>query len=65
MNPLDTSSPPIYLQQTYNILPNAEFEYHIAYIVDSSRMNNMVLLFNPQQNTISTTSTLQTIIKLY
>jgi len=64
-NPLDTSSPPIYLQQTYNILPNAEFEYHIAYIVDSSRMNNMVLFFNPQQNTISTTSTLQTIIKLY
>jgi len=64
-NPLDTSAPPIYLKQTYNILPNEEFEYHIAYIVDASKMNNMVLFFNPQQNTISTTSTLQTIIKLY
>ena len=64
-NPSDTSAPPIYLKQTYNIQPNAEFEYHVAYIVDASKMNNMVLFFNPQQNTISTTSNLQTIIKLY
>ena len=64
-NPSDTSAPPIYLKQTYNIQPNAEFGYHVAYIVDASKMNNMVLFFNPQQNTISTTSNLQTIIKLY
>lgn len=64
-NPLDTSAPPIYLKQTYNIQPNEEFEYHIAYIVDASKMNNMVLFFNPQQNTISTTDAPQTIIKLY
>ena len=64
-NPSDISAPPGDLQHTYNVQPNAEFEYHIAYIVDASKMNNMVLFFNPQQNTISTTSPLQTVIKLY
>jgi hypothetical protein len=64
-DPSNTSAPKIRLQQIYSIKPQEEFTYHIAYIVDASKMNNMVLYFNTLDNKISPTSTAQTIIKLY
>lgn len=64
-DPSNTSAPKIRLQQIYSIKPQEEFTYHIAYIVDASKMNNMVLYFNSVDNKISPTSKEQTIIKLY
>jgi len=52
------------LMQRYSIEPQEEFEYHVAYIVDSANMNNMILFFN-SRGKIIINDTQQTIIKLY
>lgn len=36
-----------YYAQRYTIPAGAEIEYHVGFIVDSDRMDNMVLFFNP------------------
>lgn len=51
--------------QRVNIQPQEEFEYNVAYIVDETRMNHMVLFFNPEGKISTIEGKAQTIIKLY
>jgi hypothetical protein len=62
-----TYSRKMYDGQRYLIPAGKEIEYHVAFIVDADKMNNMVLFFNPtgRIGTSDSDKGKQAIIKLY
>jgi len=64
-NPNDTTASKHELMQSYTVQPQEEFEYHLAYLVESSGMNNMILYFNSSGPLSTNIKALQNTIKLY